>query len=339
MTHRTPALVARFSLFTVCLFAVSLSTGCANESTADKPEERLLPSSSGTHHDLAIFCNDKVWFDGVGLAVAETFAAPVNGLPQAEKRFLASQLPHKAASSLIKRFKSVLSLQIIPDSSGIVVAKDVWARPQMVVQVIAPNAAAMARIIRSNAPEMMERFEAHNQMQLTKRLKKTSASPIPSSLTTKGIDKLVISKFFQTTFENDHVAILRMDTKKSLQFMMISSLPIITGSIESRIIQRRDSLLDLHFTGQSEGSKIVTEMALPPHFRNLSVDGKYSVETHGLFKTVGGIGGGPFVSLSIFDEANNRVLTLDCIVFAPGSKKRKILLELEAMIHSVILKK
>ena len=148
MTHRTPALVARFSLFTVCLFAVSLSTGCANESTPDKPEERLLPSSSGTHHDLAIFCNDKVWFDGVGLAVAETFAAPVNGLPQAEKRFLASQLPHKAASSLIKRFKSVLSLQIIPDSSGIVVAKDVWARPQMVVQVIAPNAAAMARIIR-----------------------------------------------------------------------------------------------------------------------------------------------------------------------------------------------
>ena len=38
MTHRTPALVARFSLFTVCLFAVSLSTGCANESTPDKPE-------------------------------------------------------------------------------------------------------------------------------------------------------------------------------------------------------------------------------------------------------------------------------------------------------------
>jgi len=332
-----PAL--RFSLLTVCLFTLSIATGCDSDSASNKPAERLLPSSSGTHHDLAIFCNDKFWLDGVGLAVAETFAAPVNGLPQAETRFIASQLPHKAASSLIKRSKSILSLQIIPDSSGIVVANDVWARPQLVVQVIAPNAAAMARIIRSKAPEMMKRLEAHNQRLLIKRLKRSSASPIPTSLTAKGIDKLVITEYFQTTFDNETVAILRMDTKKSLQFLMVSSLPMITGSIESTIIQRRDSLLDLYFAGQSDGSKIVTEMALPPHFRNLSIHGTYSVETHGLFKTVGGIGGGPFVSLSVFDEANNRVVTLDCLVFAPGSKKRKLLLELEAMIHSVVLKK
>ena len=60
--------------------------------------------------------------------------------------------------------------------------------------------------------------------------------------------------------------------------------------------------------------------------------------SRGLFRTQKGFGGGPFLLYSYTDEKNNRVVNLCYLVYGPSMKKRKVMMELETSLQSVILK-
>jgi hypothetical protein len=48
--------------------------------------------------------------------------------------------------------------------------------------------------------------------------------------------------------------------------------------------------------------------------------------------------GGSFINITLFDDANERVIMMDGLVYAPNQKKRSILMELEAIFRSVDIK-
>lgn len=48
--------------------------------------------------------------------------------------------------------------------------------------------------------------------------------------------------------------------------------------------------------------------------------------------------GGSFINITLFDDANERVIMMDGLVYAPNQKKRNILMELEAIFRSVDIK-
>ena len=45
---------------------------------------------------------------------------------------------------------------------------------------------------------------------------------------------------------------------------------------------------------------------------------------------------GPFLSYTIYDEKNDRILTVES-VYGPTAKKRNVVLEMEAMMRSIKL--
>jgi hypothetical protein len=47
--------------------------------------------------------------------------------------------------------------------------------------------------------------------------------------------------------------------------------------------------------------------------------------------------GGPFLSYSIYDEKNDRILTVEALLYGPQAKKRNVVLEMEAMMKSIKL--
>ncbi|MEY3941899.1 MAG: hypothetical protein RIR07_785, partial [Bacteroidota bacterium] len=58
-------------------------------------------------------------------------------------------------------------------------------------------------------------------------------------------------------------------------------------------------------------------------------------DTRGLFKTVGGYGGGPFVSTRSFLN-DGSLGTADALLFAPGTSKNRLRMELELVTQSVV---
>jgi len=76
----------------------------------------------------------------------------------------------------------------------------------------------------------------------------------------------------------------------------------------------------------------------PPTFNEIWLNDGYCAEIRGLWKMKnGGSMGGPFYSHTRLDEINQRVITIEGFVFAPGTKKRNAIRQLEAIVYSTKL--
>jgi hypothetical protein len=81
------------------------------------------------------------------------------------------------------------------------------------------------------------------------------------------------------------------------------------------------------------------DLDLFPEGIDVSIDGQYGRLIRGLWRVENNFMGGPFISLSTYDEVNNRIITIEGEVFAPKFDKREYLRELEAIIFSLKLAK
>ncbi|MDC0972677.1 DUF4837 family protein, partial [bacterium] len=91
------------------------------------------------------------------------------------------------------------------------------------------------------------------------------------------------------------------------------------------------------FEGTYEGSYMSTELMIPPSIENTEISGMFAIETRGLWRMNGDFMGGPFLSYTIYDEKNDRILTIESLLYGPTAKKRNVVLEMEAMMRSIKL--
>ena len=342
-----PASLAALVAKVAVLGMLALVAGCAAEERegkegaegkeGQKPQRRSLPPSNGTHNDLTIICPEGLWKEAAGLAVAEILGAPVAGLPQAEPRFgIIHAVPQKI-NSLLRRGKSLLSIEVIPDSTAVLEVRDAYARPQMAVQVIAPSLEALPSLLAKVLPELGNRFAAHDAQVLRQKLKERSQSPLPKELRNIGITEMLLPEGFLVTLSKPGLVVLRMQTKKSQQYLILSQKEADDSPTpEADVIVDRDALLKSYFEGPAAKSHLATELLVPPtQAFYTAANGQRALRTAGLFKTVGGFGGGPFVSHRVFDDAAGSVVTADALLFAPSVKKYRLLMELDEITASV----
>ncbi|MDR1951087.1 MAG: DUF4837 family protein, partial [Bacteroidales bacterium] len=77
------------------------------------------------------------------------------------------------------------------------------------------------------------------------------------------------------------------------------------------------------------------ETQLPPISTEINLNGRYAIETRGLWKLVGDFMGGPFVNFVFLDEKTNQMVMIDGFLYAPRIDKRDLLLQLEAIAFSI----
>ena len=66
-------------------------------------------------------------------------------------------------------------------------------------------------------------------------------------------------------------------------------------------------------------------------------NGNYASEMRGLWRVKNDFMGGPYISLAVLDESNQRVIVAFGYVYAPSKEKRNFLRQVEAMIYSLKL--
>ncbi len=321
----------------LALAFVSCSDDSAREGGTPTRERRTLAPSNGTHNDLTVICPDDLWEAHVGIAVAEILGAPAEGLPQAEPRFGMIHAAPEKVNDLLRRGKSVLSISVIPDSSAVLEVVDAYARPQLLIQVIAPSAEALPALLAEILPQLAPRFAQHDAKVLQANLRKRSQRPLPKELTKLGVTDMLLPEGFVVTLSKPGLVVLRNETKKSLQYLILTrTASDDSPTPEADVVADRDALLRKYFEGPEAKSHLATELLLPPTQQFYTAPGgNRALRTIGLFKTVGGFGGGPFVNHRVFDDAQGIVGTADALLFAPSTKKRKLQMELDEVAASV----
>lgn len=324
--------------FILCLFSLWSCTGPDGKESAISRmlTDDTLPQANGGILDIMVVCEDAVWADAPGLAFQEHFTGMVYGLPQPEPLYTVRQVNPKEFSDLLQRSRYIVLFDTEADSSALLYEYDKWARGQLVVNIQAAGLKDLHQAILKSNKLIDDKIEGLEAERLNKKLNPLTHTEFPEFFELHGLE-MDIPKDFEVSVATDSVVVYWKTTTRSDNGIIIhvAPLPNEDAIIGNNIIPLRDSLTELYIPGSREGSYMVTEDLIKPQFNPKEVQGLFSLEARGLWRTKGDIMGGPFVSYTIYDDKNKRLIYMDTFIRAPQKKKRRSLFELESIIRSL----
>lgn len=311
---------------------------CTSEPQTRASRIASLPSSSGSPAEVLMVVEDELWEGPLREALLNTFALPVAGLPQEEPLFDLVKLDPSNFSNLLRRSHILLVVGL--DS---VVRQDinrnVYAFPQVVLKFSAPTVEELARMILAEKEKWRKTLVDFDLSFLRQRFKKQNVG-LPKDLRALGYG-MMLPKGFEPGLNETNTKIFWNRAMKSDQGIIIHwrPMPDSLAFLGTDVLSLRDSLTKAFIPGEIPGSYMRTEDQVPPVITSAEIGGMFALEARGLWKTEGDFMGGPYLNYTIFDEANQRIITLDGFVFAPEMDKRQLMLELEAILTTFALTK
>jgi len=325
--------------FTALSLALVFATSCStkNADGTEKKSQRILVPSNGTHSELLLVMPDHLWQGEAGEAFRELYLADQDGLPQSEAYFDVNRVEPKDMNKMLRHTKSIMWVEP-SDTSFVKMQKDLWARPQRIVRITAPSSKAITESIRASAKQIIGAFKQHDMGVIQSRLKKSSYAYTHENMKKMGIKSMLMHKGFDPTLDKEGLKIFATKTVRTVQYVLVSERPMTEGLVSvDDVIAHRDSLGKHYFEGTYEGSYMTTETIIPPTISNTEISGMFALETRGLWRMEGDFMGGPFLSYTIYDEKNDRILTIESLLYGPTAQKRNVVLEMEAMMRSIKL--
>ncbi len=319
------------SLITVVFFAIS----CESK----KARTALLPSVSGKAGEVVVVMNKSYRKTEIGKSFKKVFSQDIYGLPQGEPMFNIIFFPHDAFSSLLKSHRNIIMTQISPSikQAKISFRKNVWARPQLFISIVAPNKAEFKKIFNENKDKLLRSVVVAERQRIIDNYKKYEEKDINKVLTSKHHLSLTVPKGYMINVNTSNFVWISHETPQISQGILIYTYHI-NDSIalnEKLLIHIRDSALKQNVAGPLPNTYMITEHVIPPEFKEFYLNGKYTAQLRGLWRVHKDFMGGPFISFTRFDMKRKRIITVEGYVYAPKFNKRNYLRQLEGILYTM----
>lgn len=319
------------------LFNLLLSTllfSCNN----NKIQKILLPSVSGKSGDVLMVIDMPYWEAELGNDLRFLLTKEYPYLPQREPLFNLYNAPHKAFSGSFVTHRNIIVVNVGEkyDTAEVSIKKDVWAAPQLVITVSAPDQESARKIVAekseiiTNALEQSERdriiasskkYQEVNLRSIV--LEKHGKSPyFPKGFSLKKNTKDFTWISYETTYINRGIFIYEYDYN--------SAADITT----SGIIKHRNEMLQANVPGMFDNSYMTTGNFFPPTTKWITYKNNSFAETRGLWEVQNDYMGGPFISHCHIDEERGKIIVIEGFVYAPKHDKRNYLRYVEAVLYS-----
>ncbi|WP_339626171.1 DUF4837 family protein [uncultured Maribacter sp.] len=319
----------------LCFFAIlGLSIACKEEGKAD-----YLPESVGAMNTLTIVIDNELWKSSVGDAIRENYTAAAQGLTWDEALFSVTQIPQQIFSGSIRNTSSVL--YVMQDSLNLAHMKsNMYSKPQKVGVIKGRNKQELIDNINKTSAEFIKDFKTLEISKAQKRFEKSLNKE--KALVDKFNISMKIPSIYRVGREEDNFVWISREIQKGNMNIIAYTMPENGFQNDSTfaqdIIRMRDSIGDLFIKGSDVAGKnnhMITEKAFTPYVFPAEVSGKKAAEVRGIWEMSAYPMAGPFLTYIINDKENNRKLILEGFVFAPATKKRDYMFELEAILKSV----
>ena len=328
--------------FKTLLSILFIGTFIFSFTSCDEINERVLPTISGKSGDLLVVADSTYLNHQTGEAIRSIFAKEQAGLPQREALFNLITIPHRSFARIFHTMRNIVMVKIDPKKkTKITITEDVWAETQLVVTITAPNDEVAAKTIKKNAATLLDYFNDRERKRLQTKYKASANSKNAKYLQKKYKMKISIDDLYIVAKEAEDFIWLRKEKsvgEHPVSYgMMIYTYPYISDStfaVNSLVTKRNEETKE-HIKGGAENSYMETYLEYVPREKEINLKGTYVKELRGLWHMEGDFMGGPFISYSMVDEKNNRVITIDGYVFAPKFDKRELIRELEALALTV----
>ncbi len=307
-------------------------------SCIDKDRQGIKPMVSGKPGEVLLVIDPYLWESKVGDFFIDLCTEPFDALPANEPKYDLIHIPSSAFTKLFKSHRNIFLTKISSQHKEprIIVQRDLWAYPQLVVNLIGPNDTSMISYLQENREKLLSLLEIDERNRTIQNYKKNRAKGIDESLKTGHGVSISVPAGYDVGLDTTNFIWLTHEVADMSQGVFIYYYPYTDTNTFSPeyLVAKRDEFTKRFVPGPTRGSYMKTEPLFPPIFRELAKNGSYLVELRGLWRLEKAFMGGPYISHTILDEKNNRVVTVGGFVYAPRLDKRNYVRELEAILYT-----
>ena len=221
------------------------------------------------------------------------------------------------------------------------IKKDQYGSPQNVFHITGKTASAILDIIEKNSPQIIQIIH-QTEIEESQRINKKSLLS-PTTIADKFQISLAVPSSYEYVLNEPHFMWLKKEIVSGNTSLLLYEVPLSSihngGNLIANIIKMRDSIGNLYIHGKELHTDMITEEAYAPYFFKIKLEGRVTYVTKGTWELKDDFMSGPFINYTIVDEENQRVLVLEGFCYSPSKEKRDLMLELEAIIKSVAIKK
>lgn len=318
-----------FQTFLILLILVS----------CDKEVKNFKPQSSGRINTISVIIDKPSWDGKIGDAIRDKYASEFIGLPQVEETFTLNYIPYEAFTGFGRTARNIIYINKNKQDKPRMI-RDRYARPQLFLEVSGLDNESIIKGISSSFEFSSTQFQNGEIAENRKRI-------LNSLLKDTGLDSLNISLNIPSAYsvykKESQTVWFQKPLKNGTSNLIIKDLNRSVSNFEkinlNDVVSLRDSIGEEFIPGRVQNSYMITEKEYLPYTSYQSVNGFKAIETRGTWEVKGDFMGGPFINYIIKDTLNKSLLYVEGFVFSPSQRKRDNMIELEAVIKSLVIGK
>lgn len=313
-------------------FALALFAGCKNSG------EQILPTISGKAGEVAVVCSKVEWESEPGSTLRELLSDEVPYLPQVEPMYDLFNVPQLAFTKVFKVHRNIIVIDTDKKyTQGYYTTfSDVWATPQVVINIQAPDAATAAKIISDKSDRILSVLENKERSRIISNITSFENPEIGQQVKAIIGGSPIFPKGYTIKKATDSFVWVSYETTYTNQSVLLWKYPY-TGEAAltpEALAAKRNEITKEHIPCTIENSYMILNPDIFPGSRSFTFNDRGIVELRGLWEAYNDFMGGPFLSHSFLSEDGSEIITMDAFVYAPRYDKRNYLRQVEALLYS-----
>lgn len=304
--------------------------------TSCQTKQDLLPNSGGKPGEVIVVIEKNVWNSSVGEQLKKTLMVDYPALPQDEPSFLLYPIPMANFNDIFQANRNIIKITFNPNSDSMFyrIGRDRWAKPQLLVELVAKDIQQMTELIQKEGNNIKELMLSEERSRLMKVYEKFREKTLIVPLRKFNID-MIIPKGYRLNIDTTQFIWISAETPYMSQGLFVYSIPYTdTSQFQTNyLISVRDSVLKRYIPGPLDGTYMTTEHLYPFETKRFTLNNRFTAEIRGLWKVENDFMGGPFVLLATVH--NNNIIITEGYVYAPKDDKKNYVWQMEAILYSI----
>ncbi|NRB50993.1 MAG: DUF4837 family protein [Saprospiraceae bacterium] len=325
-----------------------------------------VPNAFGKLNEIIIIADDRIWEGPVGDTLRYYYGAAYPILPQPEPIFDLRQFtPGELDKDPIrKEFRNYMLLSNLNEDDSpttqlmkadlkqerldkakndpnytSTVARDKWAKNQLLVYQFAYSDDDLIENIKKNFPAVAKRVQEADRAKIEATIYFGGENPaIQAEVADKMGTKIRVPSDYNLAISNEDLIWMRREIDNINSNLLIRKIGYTDQSQLSKqgIKAIRDSLGRAYVSSTLPDTYMrINDIDLPMFTSIKTLNNKYTLEARGIWEMVNDFMGGAFISYLIHNPEKEELLFVDGFVYAPGKEKRNFMQQLEFIMSTV----
>ncbi|PZX59238.1 uncharacterized protein DUF4837 [Algoriphagus ratkowskyi] len=338
-----------------CILASCESTG----TTADSSK----PKARGSIGEIILVIDSVKWAGPVGEELKEIFESDIPGMIRSEAKFKVNTVDPRQMTRMLKMSTNLIYVTTFDDkgsASQVINAQfskeskekamndpsiyslrieDEYAIGQEVLYLFGNTEDQLIENLKKNGDRLQNLFEVRERGRLEKILltRKNSAATV-AGRENLGIEINVPASYQIAKSEDDFLWVRQITPSGNRAdislFFYETDYTSEEQTFPANILALRDSITKQQIFGDPDDptSYVVAEKQIPPAFRNMTINGNFTTEMRGSWKTNNISMGGSYLGYLMVDQKKGKLYYIEGFVFYPNEVHRDALREIETIL-------